>query len=248
MLTDIPAARSRRHAITAFLVIVTVITLPHGSFAAPKSKGLPKLSPAEVKAGFYSLFNGRNLDGWREVQGPPGSFKVADGVINGSRGKKSSRTAYWLSTVKQYGDFELRLQYRIPKKGNTGVFIRVPDYKGRTSRRGMEIQILDDHANTGPPTAGDTGAIYQVVAPSKRASKPPGQWNDMAILCHGERIKIAINGKTVVDVKMKDYEKLKNRPRRGFIGLSAHSHVTSYRNVRLRVIGKDAEIEVRSEK
>jgi hypothetical protein len=196
-----------------------------------------KLSPEEVRLGFHPLFNGHSLEGWREVQGPPGSFEIVDGVINGNRGEKPNRTSYWLSTTEKYRDFELRLQYRIPKGGNTGVFIRVPDYDGRTSRRGMEIQILDDHDRSGPPNAGETGAIYQVVAPSERASKPAGQWNDMAILCHGERVSVTINGKKVVDTKMKDHEKLKDRARSGFIGLSAHSHTSSYRNVRLRVIG-----------
>ena len=56
----------------------------------------------------------------------------------------------------------------------------------------MEIQLYDG-ASTGPPTAGETGAIYQVVAPRMRAAKPPGKWNDLYLLCHGDRVRVTVN-------------------------------------------------------
>ena len=100
---------------------------------------------------------------------------------------------------------------------------------------GMEIQLLDDYGKE--PDKGKTGSIYRVVAPSEIASKPAGEWNDLSILCHGERIKITLNGKVVTDARMEDHEELRNRFRKGYIGLSAHSpHSVEYRSVRIREI------------
>jgi hypothetical protein len=191
----------------------------------------PTLSTDEKGAGFELIFNGHDLMGWEEVQGMPGTFTVRDGVLAGVRKDKS---AYWLSTVHQYGDFELRLQYKVPPKGNSGVFIRAP-HEGRTSQKGMEIQIYDE-PNKSAPDKGSTGSIYQVVAARKFAHRPAGQWNDLGILCDGDRIQVTINGDVVNDTRMSDYDALKDRPRKGYIGLSAHTDAVEFRNIRLRRI------------
>lgn len=192
-----------------------------------------RLTTEEEAAGFRLLFDGKELDGW-EHNGKAGSFTVRDGVIVGDRtGKPES--AYWLSTVRKYADFELRLQYRLSSKGNSGVFIRAP-HEGRTSRMGMEIQLLDDGARTGKPGIGDTGAVYQVAAAKAFVSRPAGEWNDLCILCDGPRVKVTLNGQVINDVLMTDFPALKNRPRKGFIGLSAHTKPVQFRNIRLREI------------
>jgi hypothetical protein len=187
----------------------------------------------KVEPGFVPLFNGTDLTGWREVQGKPGSFRVESGVLVGRRDRQAA-TAYWLSSNRQYGDFELRLEYLLRPGGNSGVFIRVPGYSGRTSREGMEIQLLDDGSGSGKPHAGSTGSIYQVVAPETFAAKPAGQWNDLEIYCLGERIRVTLNGKKLVDAKMSEHQAIKNRPRHGYIGLSAHTDEVRFRNIRIR--------------
>jgi 3-keto-disaccharide hydrolase len=189
----------------------------------------PKLSTEEKGAGFELLFNGTDLTGWEEVQGKPGTFSVRDGVLTGIR---KGDSAYWLSTVAEYGDFELRLQFKIPPKGNSGVFIRAP-HEGRTSQKGMEIQIYDEPGKS-VPDKGSTGSIYQVVPAQKFAHHPPGEWNDLWILCDGDRVKVTINGEVINDAKTSEYESLKDRPRKGFIGLSAHTDAVDFRNIRLR--------------
>jgi hypothetical protein len=191
----------------------------------------PALSSDEKTAGFELLFNGTDLSGW-EHNGKPGTFDVKDGLMRGWRQKE---TAYWIGTRDEYGDFELRLEYRIPPKGNSGVFIRAPRGSGRTSQLGMEIQIYDEGDKT-TPHKGSTGSIYNVVAPKKFAHKPPGEWNALWILCDGDRVKITINGEVVNDALMSDYKELKDRPRKGFIGLSAHTDAVEYRQIRLRQI------------
>ena len=191
----------------------------------------PTLSREEKDAGFELFFNGSDLNGWREVQGEAGTFEVKDGILAGRRKKGS---AYWLSTKEQYGDFELRLQFKIPPKGNSGVFIRAP-HDGRTSQMGMEIQICDEPNKT-TPDKGSMGSIYQVVPARKFAHRPPGDWNDLWILCDGDRVKVTINGEMVNEANMSEHEALKDRPRKGYIGLSAHTDTVEFRNVRLSKI------------
>jgi hypothetical protein len=194
----------------------------------------PTLSRAEKDAGFALLFNGSDLGGWQEVQGDPGTFEVRDGILAGRRKKGS---AYWLSTKDEYDDFELRLEFKIPPKGNSGVFIRAP-HEGRTSQKGMEIQICDE-PNKPAPDKGSTGSIYQVVPSRKFAHRPPGEWNDLWILCDGDRVKVTINGEGINEANMSEHEALKSRPRKGYIGLSAHTDTVEFRNIRLRKITSD---------
>ncbi|GMV98496.1 MAG: glycosyl hydrolase [Phycisphaerae bacterium] len=196
------------------------------------------LSPEEQAAGFRLLFNGRDLADW-EHNGKPGSFTVRDGVLTGDRTGHSD-WAYWLSTRREYADFELRLQYKLSKGGNSGVFIRAPR-QGRASRLGMEVQLLDDGHKRGKPGPGDTGAIYQVAAASSFVSKPAGQWNDLWILCEGDHVRVTLNGQVINDLSMADHEKLRARPRKGYIGLSAHTDPVQFRDIRIREISSGRE-------
>jgi hypothetical protein len=210
------------------LLLSAPVVRPADGTARDDSNRLP---PDEQAAGFRLLFNGSDLTGWVH-NGKPGSFKVRDGEILGDR-TGARDLAYWLSTEREYADFELRLQYKLAPGGNSGVFIRAP-HEGRTSRLGMEIQLLDDGGRTDTPGTGDTCSIYRVVAPRKFASRPAGRWNDLCILCDGDRIRVALNGEIVNDALMSDYPDLKSRPRKGYIGLSTHTGPVRFRNVRLR--------------
>ena len=176
------------------------------------------------------LFNGKNLSGWRPVQGKASAFKVEDGAIVGDR---SGGGAYWLSTEKKYGDFELSLEYRLSPGGNSGVFIRVPHHKPRTSVQGMEVQLLDDLGDGKEPDKGATGAIYRVKAADRKPPQAKGEWNRVRIVARGDTIEIHINGALVNTVDMSKYPDLDKRPRAGFIGLSAHTEPVRFRNVTL---------------
>src|ERR1022692_14024 len=104
---------------------------------------IPSLAQAGGEEGFVPLFNGKNLDGWevREHQsGDNEKWSAKDSILTAMPG------AGWIGTTKMYGDFVLRLEWRIPENGNSGVFIRVPDVKSKLSpsQLGMEIQVLDD--------------------------------------------------------------------------------------------------------
>ncbi len=214
-------------------VAVVVLLCAAMVYSADRDGGIApnRLSPEEEAAGFRLLFNGRDLSGWIH-NGKPGSFAVKDGEIVGDR-SPARDLAYWISTEREYSDFELRLQYKLAPRGNSGIFIRAP-HEGRTSRLGMEIQLLDDYGRTDKPGVGDTGAIYRVVAARKFASRRAGEWNDLHILCDGDRVRVTLNGELVTDALMSEHPDLRSRPRKGFIGLSAHTGPVRFRNVRIR--------------
>jgi hypothetical protein len=96
----------------------------------------------QVTDGFVPLFNGVDLTGWKQYQSDKENWNAEKGMI-----VCQGRGGGWLGTLRDYGDFELRLEYRLKPGGNSGIYIRAP-VSGWISRDGMEIQILDDlHPN-----------------------------------------------------------------------------------------------------
>ncbi len=190
-----------------------------------------ELSEAERAEGFELLFDGRTLEGWTTLSDDPGGWSVQDGMLY-----CEGVTGPWLRTRKRYGDFVLRLEFKISDEGNSGVFIRAP-LVARASRFGMEMQIL---GVSGPPHKEEsTGAIYDVLAPTKDAARPPGTWNEAEIDCRGSRVKIRLNGELVLDFDMDQVDALKNRLRCGVIGLQDHNDEVWFRNIRIKTLDDD---------
>jgi hypothetical protein len=185
------------------------------------------VTAAPTESEFRPLCAGDSLDGWVLVrEQPQTAWTASHGVV-----ACSGRGRGWLRTARTYTDFVLRLDFAISKGGNSGVFLRSL-LEGRPAYNGMEVQILDD-AGT-PPTVKSTGALYDAVAPATNPSRPAGEWNALEALCQGDHVRIAINGETVVDVRLDEDEHLKDRPREGYIGLQNHHSPVRFRNVRVR--------------
>jgi len=186
---------------------------------------------------FTSLFNGKNLDGWQGIGGPTTNWTVKNGMLS-CTGQKGSQ---WIATKKEYANFDLSLEYKIPKNGNSGVFIRAPK-EGAPWVAGMEIQVLDDHGdkwkNLKP--AQFTGSIYAVQAPEKRATKKSGEWQTMRIRCMGTNCDVWINGEHVVKGDLSKLAKTHTQPglkrKSGFIGLQNHASPVHYRNIQIKVL------------
>lgn len=176
--------------------------------------------------GFKPLFNGKDMTGWTYV-GNGSAWSVENGMLTCRGGYHG-----WVCTEKMYDNFVLRLEYRISEGGNSGVFVRIPQRFGRSSRLGFETQILDDYGKA--PTKSTTGSLYDMVAPTKNMSKPAGEWNSYEIHCDGPMIKIVHNGETVVDVNADEIPKVRNRFRRGHIGIQNHGRFVEFRNIRIK--------------
>lgn len=187
--------------------------------------------------GFRPLFTGMDLKGWKQYAGKP-VWKVEKGMVicEGNGGG-------WLGTEADFGDFELRLEYRLVPGGNSGIYIRAPE-TGHISRVGIEIQLLDDdHPRYAKLNNYQyTGAVYHVVGPSAKASKPGGAWNEIHIRAKGKQITVVLNGKTIVDASMEKYladpaiakEHTGLARTAGKIGLQSHTDRVEFRNLRIR--------------
>ena len=190
------------------------------------------------------LFNGRDLTGWEDHKNPH-LWTVEDGMIVGvsEAGKMSN-----LSTQAQYGDFELRLEYNADAKVNSGVFLRVSDLDDEV-HTGLEIQILDTYGKELPLDRGDSGALYDMIAPSANALKPAGEWNQMRMRCDGPQVAVELNGVQVVDADLDLFDTpgqnpdgssnkfkyaWKTMPRAGHIGLQTHAGMGGLSDVKIR--------------
>ncbi len=95
---------------------------------------------AQEEAGFVSLFDGQTFNGWREIhKGPGPSYFVTNGVI-----ASPPNAANDLVTVQTFGDFILRIDFKLTPGANNGVGVRVPFETNDLTYSGNEVQILDD--------------------------------------------------------------------------------------------------------
>jgi len=184
------------------------------------------LSEQERKDGFVSLFDGKTLNGWWILGRNEKGFAVEDGSIvwksEGGRG---------LYTRDRYDNFILRLEWKINKGGNSGLYLRAPR-AGRQSKIGMEFQLQGDAG--APVTDQTTGAIYDVVPPKVNASKPAGEWNRVEIELNGGHMKAVLNGQLVQDTDLEKTDELRARLRKGFIGLQDHASFVAFRSIRVK--------------
>jgi hypothetical protein len=200
---------------------------------------LPMMSPAAAWAAdeWKPLFNGKDLTGWQPIGGAATSWHVEDDMLYCSGGGGG-----WLATDKEYANFELELEFRLPPGGNSGVFLRAPK-EGDGAYAGMEIQVLDDpakeYANIQPWQ--HCGSIYGVVAAKEGALKKAGEWQKYRIVCNGRKVKVTLNDMVIVDANLDDHkDKEASHPglkrTTGFIGLQNHGTRLDYKNIRIHVL------------
>jgi hypothetical protein len=187
---------------------------------------------------WVKLYNGQDLTGWHVKDGKADAWKA-----NGDMISCVAPGGGWLASDKEYGDFVLQVEYRIPPGGNSGVGVRFPSV-GDPAHAGMEIQILDDDAPEYKGKLQDaqfTGGIYYQAAPTAHPAKAPGEWNKYEIRCEGPRVRVKLNGVEIQDVNVEDYKEgkgghmaLAQRPRRGHVGFQSHGHQVDFRNIRIK--------------
>ncbi len=185
----------------------------------------------EPSDGFKPMFNGKDLSGWQTT----GNWIVENDstVALHPRPGEHGWTRYgaYLTTAREYQDFILDLEFKINRGGNSGVFLRVGDPKSQV-KSGFEVQILDTHGKE-KPNAHDCGGVIGTAAPSKNMAKPAGEWNRYTITCHGNELKVVLNGEQIIDLDLSN-SGLKDRPLKGYIGFQDEGKFVWYRNVRIK--------------
>ncbi len=198
---------------------------------------------ADEDTGWVSLFDGTNLDHWEEVGKP----SIRSWTID--HGELTPTTAGgWLSTKKTFDDFELSLEFMLPPGGNSGVFLRAPR-NGRTSRMGMEIQLLDDHAakyrNLKPWQL--CGSLYHVEPARPGAAGRANQWQTLSIRLCGRELTVQLNGKEVVHTRLDRYPQLEAehpglKRASGYIGLQNYGgSPVRFRKIRVRTLHENCQ-------
>ncbi len=207
------------------------------SFLAVAGVAQKPPAPATPGKDFVPLYNGVDLSGWEVADGKLDAWQ-ADGELLSCVAAGGG----WLRTSTLYSDFVLKLEYRLPRGGNSGVGLRIPA-SGNPAHAGMEIQILDDddeqYKDLVP--AQYTGGIYYQVAAKRGAAKPPGEWNTYEITCRGPQVKVILNGEVINDLSVDRVTKgegghpaLADRPEIGSIALQSHESRVDFRHLSIK--------------
>jgi sugar phosphate isomerase/epimerase len=169
----------------------------------------------------------------------------ADGVLSPT---PSGHGDIW--TKERYGNFILELDFKVPEKGNSGVFIRGADLKNWIHTT-IEIQI---HATTDGAKHGQCGAVYDCLSPSKDATKKPGEWNHYIITCLDNKIYVNLNGEDIIDMDLNLWTEAGKNPdppagpgtknkfryaykdmsREGHLGFQYHGNPIWFKNLKIK--------------
>jgi hypothetical protein len=214
------------------------------SLACLSLVGALAAAAAETPPGFVSLFNGRDLSGWEVPAGDNGHWKVVNGVIDyDAMSEATGDKSLW--TQKEYGDFILRVEWRIKETPyvNPNVPIIRNDGTHKKGPDGKEIKLSVPDSDSGlylrgssksqvniwcwPTGSGEVygyrmdekmpAAVRAGVTPRANADKDVGEWNGFEITMKGDRLTVVLNGVTVLDGA-----ELPELPARGPIGLQHH--------------------------
>lgn len=235
---------------------ICLLAFPAVAFTSCYDK-VNKLSSAEINDGWQLLFNGENLDGWRDYNGETltGPWEVQDGTIF-AEGKGDDGNGY-IVTDKEYANFHLKWQWKISKGGNSGMLYHVverPDFKVPYVT-GPEYQLIDDdnfaEFNDGYQLEEwqRCGVDYAMYVPDfeTRDLNPAGEWNHSEIIFDNGHVTYILNGKVTVEFDAwtpdwharKNSGKWNNAPEygmspKGVICLQDHGYPAWFRDIKIK--------------
>jgi len=201
------------------------------------------------------VFNGKNLEGW-EPLGNGIWHVMQDGTLVGQRNPRRDfpqtwpleqrpfnqwrDTQAWLYTTRDFGEYDLRLEYWLPAGGNSGISVRDPsrakygittpaDFTKTPSKLGYEIQLNNQYPDKYP-----SGSIY-TFASAKEGVQKDTEWNLLEISVRDSGLKVKLNGTLVAE-----HPGDPNRPKVGPIGLQLHDQfsVVMFRKIEVREVKK----------
>ena len=202
------------------------------------------------KNGWKKLFDGKTKKGWHSYgKATAGeAWKIADGTLYVDPSIKEGGD---LVTDEEYGNFDLKLEWKISKNGNSGILINIKEDAAKyneTYITGPEIQVLDNDGHPdGKITKHRAGDLYDLVKSSSEPIKPVGEWNAVEIISNKGKLQIFVNGTNVVTTTMWDDNwrsmiagsKFKNWSdfgtfKQGKIALQDHGNAVWYRNIMIK--------------
>ncbi|PSR57257.1 hypothetical protein AHMF7605_11050 [Adhaeribacter arboris] len=206
-----------------------------------------QLSAAEEKEGYKILFDGTNMHEW---QGNTIDYTIDAGTMlvspkPGSRGN--------LYTKDQYSDFVFRFEFQLTPGANNGLGIRAP-LEGDAAYTGIELQILDNEADIYKALQPYQyhGSAYGILPAKRGYLKPIGEWNYQEVMVKGPKIKVILNGTTILDGDLTEARKNgtadhKDHPGinrdSGYIGFLGHGSTLAFRNIRIKDLSKKLAVK-----
>jgi hypothetical protein len=203
-----------------------------------------ELTSAEKLDGWVLLFDGKTTNGWVNSDGTALHTPVLGGLLSPHKAGH-----YMIVHTQRWSDFLLSLDFKITNRCNSGIFVRTVSLIPRPGRdvgfNGIEIAIDD----TRTADYHDTGAIYDLVKPTRNAMKPVGQWNHIEIACITNRIEVVLNGEPVTRADLDLFTEPNKRPdgtrhkfdevfkdhlQDGYIGLQDHGSPCWFKNIKLK--------------
>ena len=227
---------------TSSAAVVVLLGLLSATAIAEKI-GPNALGESEKAGGWTLLFNGEDTSQWRNYQ----KVSIGEGwkVESGELIRKD-KGAGDIITKKQFGAFEITLDYKISKGGNSGLMFHVTEEEKKPWQTGPEIQIQDNVDGHDPQKA---GWLYQFYKSETDATKPAGEWNTLRVLITPKKCVHWMNGKKYLEyVKGSDdwnerlaASKFSRFPKfgvatKGHICLQDHGNLVSFRNIKIREV------------
>ena len=213
------------------------------------------LTDQEKKDGWVLLFDGKNMDGWRQCNKTEmaKNWIIDDEAMKVQMGSKPGAGSEGdiLFGEKKFGNFELTIDWKIAPEGNSGIFYGIVEYPGRPIYiAAPEVQVLDNWR------AGDNrlanhlaGSLYDMLPALPSNAKPANEWNTIVIKVDNGKVTHVQNGELVCQYelwspewdalvqksKFKAWpEFMKGIAKEGYIGLQDHGYDCWFRNIKIR--------------
>ena len=237
------------------LSCATALLISLSSFA----QDVNKISQKEKKEGWILLFNGKSFDGWRQCNGTamPKNWMIEDNAMKvfTGEGKNPGQGADGdiLFANTKFKNFELTIDWKASKMGNSGVFYNVREVPGKPIYYAApEVQILDNvDASDNKIDSHLAGSLYDMIACDPKTVNPAGSWNTMVIKVQDGKVTHTMNGVKVVSYtlwtpewdalvaksKFKTFQGFtEGIAKEGYIGLQDHGFPIWFRNIKIRTL------------
>jgi hypothetical protein len=239
-------------------LVTAILTATFVASASPLFAQAPNtLTGAEKQQGWVLLFDGSSFTGWRQCNGTamPANWAIDDQAMKvftapGKRpGEGSGGDVVY--GVRKYRNFELSIDWKTEKAGNSGIFFSVREVPGKpVYYAAPEVQVLDNVDATDNKLASHlAGSLYDMLPADPKTVKPVGQWNTIVIRVKDGKVTHTQNGVKVVEYTlwtpewdaMVQRSKFKTFPgftegiaKEGYIGLQDHGYAIWFRNIKIR--------------